>query len=232
MAWKLAEPRTVRIVDGLLPAITVLEYSLCDFSFNCWAAWLDDFQALVAGILAICAGGLAYLGATRQARAAEQQALATTRAAVEQRAEAQRAAAAAFWAELNQCYLHLRVLEGRITRLARTLMADATPLEVVRTPVFDSNPASVGLLPADDAYAVLQAYTLIGHVNRDYHDHVERRRTDSPDLHDLEHSLKTCADAIKFTLDRMWPTTGLERDKADAVVEMHRELDRRLGGPT
>ena len=45
-----------------LGVLRMVEYQLC-CTWSCVAEWVRDFQTLIAGILAIFAGALAYLGA-------------------------------------------------------------------------------------------------------------------------------------------------------------------------
>src|SRR5437879_3284643 len=85
----------------------MVEYQLCGFTLTCWSKWLSEFQALVAGLLAIVAGTVAFVGAMLQARAAKRQADAMMEVAEKERIERRRSAAAAFYAELTSCAVKL-----------------------------------------------------------------------------------------------------------------------------
>src|SRR5687767_7601371 len=120
----------------------MVEYQFCA-TLGCVAAWVREFQGLVAGCLAILAALIAYQGALRQARA-------PLLAADRLRSYQRQAAAAALWSELTACHIQL-VADRRKLRATRVKVSTMLPIHPFGTPVFDSQPHAVGLLPPDEA---------------------------------------------------------------------------------
>lgn len=116
------------------------------------AECVKEFQTLLAGTFAVGAAWIAYRGAMRGVEARHK--------------EARRAAAAAFFAELTHCESALIAVRNRVAKWEPS-GAEPPPLLPLDTGVYDSNPSAVGLLPGDEAFAVVYAYKLLEDAERE-----------------------------------------------------------------
>lgn len=178
----------------------------CD-TFLCF---LDTYQVLIAGALAIVAAGVAYRGARRQA-------LAILEAEKQRAAGERRAVAAALFAELASLGARMFADSQRLasTRARDGRMLGLTPLDVS---VFSADPSKVGLLPADEAFMVTQAYKLIIDLNLQY-----ARVSESPGVADdypsnLGHQLNGPIGHVRVTLRGLRETAGISEDKAESAI--------------
>ena len=173
-------------------------------------AFVEHFQTLLAGVLAIAAAWIAYRGALRQAAVvleAERQRL----------LEQQRAVARAMWAELN--HLATRLFADS-QRLLATSVRDGRMLGLSQLDlsVFAADPSAIGRLPPDDALVVTQVYKVLNDLNGRF-----ARVSASPGVDDnyakhLGQELGGIVGLIRTTLHGLQTTAGLPDEKAKAAM--------------
>ena len=136
------------------------EWVFCDFTLRCLAPWALQYQVLIAGCLATFGGLCALVAAfvVRDGTITVAQASAT---------EGRRAAAAAFWAELNQCCMQMRV-DAYLLTGTRPWDLARVPAQQLVTPIFDGDAGAVGKLDPREAFAVVTTYNIVRELNLEY----------------------------------------------------------------
>lgn len=137
------------------------EWHLCELSFSCYAAWAQQFQPLIAGLLAILAACIVYTGARGQAKA-------TRHVAASVAADSRKSSAAALWAELYDCGRQLRRDALTLEHTPHTIYMGDPHLRPLKTEIFDANPAAVGLFEPTVTVAVTRAYKWIKEMSSRY----------------------------------------------------------------
>ena len=179
-------------------------------NWACFVDYVEKFQTLIAGMVAIAAAGIAYLGALKQARAvvdAEQHRM------LEQR----RAVAGALWAELASVGTRLFADAQRLrsTRVRDGRLLDLTPLDIS---VFAANLSALGTLPPDDALVVTQVYKLIIDLNTVYAKVSSSPGTDDQWASSIGHYVESVVQQVRVTLGGLRETAGMPEDKAAAAM--------------
>jgi hypothetical protein len=179
-------------------------------SWDALVGIVEKFQTLIAGVLAIGAAVIAYLGAIRQARAVVE---AERQRAVEQR----RAVAAALWAELDNLALRLFADSQRLvsTPVRDGRLLGLSPLDLS---VFTADPSAVGSLPSDEALMVTQVYKLIIDLNRRYARVGASAGIDENVVRSLGEQVGVIVGQIQTTLRGLRETAGIPEDKAAAAM--------------
>jgi hypothetical protein len=166
-------------------------------------------------MLAIGAACIAYRGAVRQSKA-------PLLAADQVRAFNRQAAAASFWAELSHCRRQL-IGDVKVLNSLRGIVShniERLSLTPPSTEIFDSNPAAVGLLPSDEAFAVTHAYKTVKAVAHLYQ--VAGDRLANPDIREralsaISTQASHAAEVIDEVLRDFRGTAGISDEQAAEV---------------
>lgn len=174
------------------------------------AGFVEKFQTLIAGTIAIIAAGIAYLGSLRQARA-------VLEAESQRAAEHRRAVAGALWAELASIG---RRLFADSQRLLSTKVRDGRMLELTQLDlsVFNANLPSIGRLPPDDAFMVTNIYKIIIDINQRYANISASSGIDDQVANSMGQYLGAILEQIRVTLRGTRSTAGMPEDRAAAAM--------------